>query len=1340
MKVYKDNQHSVTLHPFSWQGKRMLMVSVGLYAAFDPESETSTLRTEQDFWKEAPDAFAAIGQPPMLDLGLPKPGAEILVAGFCRTPGKKPVAAQEVAFRVGSAGRRIAVFGDRERLSGGGFTDPIPFTSMPLVWDRAFGGPEFPANPVGKGLDADNKASKTLPNLEDPAHFLLSDLDLPTPACPFTVDIANPARRALSGTYDQHWLDTRWPAYPDDCALEFFHSAQVAQRLHPAPGVTPFFRGEEEIEIIGMRHDYPHIRSRLPEARIRAFVRTAEKFIPFATSAPGASGKSGATGTGGGAKQPLPYAKDLDGPGLFREVELRLDTVWLLPDLLGAFVLRRGLLPVEDDEMDDVLRVFVVTEKPSEAPQSLEYYQEELKKRAAPAVEIDLAPFIAAQAKTTKTVKMARDVPKLLAKVKKDFLGQSPIMPLSLGDMAHSTQKTIATGRATLDMVEKQVLAQREQFSHLMSFDVSIFPKMRATLNAQEQTLHNTLRHAEDAMRLMGENIKKGVASIKAKSAKMLQVPPDADPREIAAKADLAEKFQTKIAELDNFTPEGVLCTPPQINPWHDRGFPLLIDARRALRRNDALLARLETLGLEAKTLENAWIGHAVEGLTDRPENWGLPPNPAASERTLPAGLYVPRFKGRALNALRVYPTPALDGPIRGLGADEAAIALAPGSDEKPLSLPAAHPGGAVIVAPEDLSALFAEQEIGDFCHIIAANKPDALAAVEDLPSLTAPPVSPLAGIKPEKGAAPLVILLPPLPAGKTFFELWKAAYPAAIPLYLPEACPHVLALAEQGHRLRRLVLDILPPELAKIHDFDFPLPPKDKPPQPFTLNLPLPTKEALQGQINTLITDIQAHFPAPQQLLADALAKQKPLILAKLEKMNVPPEMFAKVKAALDKPIPPPGKAQTVAEMTKNNLDKLADMKTRIPPAVPPEMRARILASLEEAEIKTQALGEKLAPLDTLREEGMAKLAAFKKGELPEEVTAAFAAKGMDPHALKLLCREEVAAMLARGESLTRKNMQGLDLSGLDFSGADLSHALCSKTNFQGCRMDTVDFTFTLADEADFTGASFREALFKQTVLQKAILRNTDFSSARMELTTLGECDCSGAVFDRAHIKLCNFTRAELDKTRFTQTLLSLCAFNEVTAAGADFCAVRAFKCLFKTAKLSGAVFREAVLNECLFQATEAAGISLAGAELRKFYTDADTDLSNADFSGADMREASIRMSRLCGADFYTANLENALFVSCDLSHAHLDGLHATGCRFIKCDLTGADMSGTNLMNGALRKCRLTSANLSNASFYAADLRNLVIGKTDFSGANLRRSMLEGKEDVLGYDPQRDS
>ncbi|MDR3361405.1 MAG: DUF2169 domain-containing protein, partial [Desulfovibrio sp.] len=1028
MKVHKDNEHCVTLTPFSWLGKRHLMVCVGQYVALDPEGGTGRVRAEQDFWKEAPDAFAALGQAPVMDAGLPKPGAEALVAGFCRAPGRCLVPAQEVSFRVGGIGRRIAVFGDRERLPGEGYTSPAPFAAMPLVWERAFGGPDFPANPLGRGLGRDNAPSSLAPNLEDPEHFILSRGDRPEPVCPFPVDMTNPRRRALSGTYDKAWLDTRWPAYPDDLNPEFFHSAQPAQRLAGrGPAENPlFFRGDEEIELSGMHHDYPLIRSRLPETRIRAFVLTAERFVPFAPAR---------------EKAPLPYARDMDQPGLFQEVTLHLDTVWLLPDLMGAFTLRRGLLPVEDDEMDDILRVLVVTEKAHAAPQTLEFYREELRRRAYPAVEIDLAPFAAAQAKTTKAVKMARDMPKVFAGIKRNFLGQSPTMPLSLGDMAHSTRKSIATGRATLDALEKQMLAQKEQFSHLVNFDLSVFPRMRGVLDEQERNLDQTLRHAQSRLDQMGEEMERGKAMVRKNLADALKPPPDASKEEIAGKTALARELTAKLAALDSFTPEGVLCTPKPLNPWHDRGFARLIAARRALRRDDRLLARLAGMGLETKTLEDAWLGHAAEVLEDAPENWGLPKNPAQPFFTLPPGVYVPRFEGKALVALRVYPLDEPEGGnIRGLGTDAASIVSVPGSGEKPLSLPAAHPGGAVCVFPEDLSALFAEQEIGDFCHIVAACDPGLLAAAEDLPPL-------LPDVPAEKGGLPLLVILPPGEAGQKLFAPWRAAHPAAVPLSLPEGCPHVLALTEQGHRLRRLILDALPPELADVHDFDFPLPPKDRPPEPFKLNLPLPTKEELQERIKALISDIRSHFPDPRQMLADLLAEKKGGILAGLEKMPVPPAALAGIRAALEKPIPPPQTPVTTAELTRTFLARIAEVKNQIPPDVPPEIRLKILAKLDEGAEKMRLTGEKLAPLDKLREEGMNKLAALKKGVLPEEVRAVFAEKGLDPDALKKPTRAEVEAELAGRKNFSRRNLGGLDLSGLDFSGACLDHALCGKT-----------------------------------------------------------------------------------------------------------------------------------------------------------------------------------------------------------------------------------------------------------------------------------------------------
>jgi uncharacterized protein YjbI with pentapeptide repeats len=1376
MKVYKDNEHSVTLSPFSWRGKRYLTVCVGLYATFDAETGQCRLRTEQDFWKEAPDLFAALGQAPVMDMGLPKPGAEVLLAGFCRTPGGKALQALEVAFRVGSLTRRIAVFGDRQRLPGGGFTDPLPFTAMPLVWENAFGGPDFPANPAGKGLEKDNKPAAQAPNLEDPGHFILSGRDMPRPVCPFPVAVDNPERRALSGTYDNLWLETRRPAYPDDLNPDFFYSAQSAQRLKSRPvntadaGDSLFFRGDEEVEIVGMNHEFPRIRARLPELRIRAFVTAVERFTPFAPPSAGhttpfapAGAEPHTSSTDGpdtcpaGASapgtqpRPLPYAKDLEQPGIFREVQLRADTVWLLPDLMGAFILYRGLLPVEDDEMDDILRVFVVTEKLPDASKSPEYYLEEQKKRIRPPVETDLAPFIEARAAGAKAVKAARDLPKILDKMKKDFLDQSPTMPFSLGDMAHSARKTLDGGRAALDQLEKQMLAQREQFSHLVSFDLSVFPAMRADLDEQEKDLNRMLRSAERDIR----RADKQSQSVLAGMREQLKTALNTLKEKAGSAPDKAEAGMQSIREtlnkLDGVTVEGMLCEPEPLNPWHDRGFRLLVAARRALRRDDDLLARLAAPGLEEKTLDDAWIGYTGEAQTEKPEAWGLPPGPAF---TLPAGLYVPRFAGQALVALRVYPLNDRNAPdvelLRGLGTEAPAVFLVPGSDNAPLSLPASYPDGAVCVVPEDLSALFAEQEAGDFCDIVVAPAPAALADIPGLPPLLPAGAQPQP--QPQPRPRPLLVLLPPEAHGKALFAPWAKVYPLALPLFLPEGCPHVLSLAGQGKRLRRLILDILPPELARRHDFDSPLPSLDGPPAPFTLNMPLPSKEEMQARINTLITEIRAHFPDPEKVAAEELAKAREQTLNILHGMEkAPPEVFDKVEAAFaeaarSKPLP---ETESIAAMMEQALAAVANMKAaNIPDQVPPEKRAEILAAYDKAEKKLRRLGERLAPLDKLREEGEAKLEALDKGELPEDIKAAFTAQGMDPDALKRLTREDVRAMLADGRSPARKNLQGLDLSGLDFSGADLSHAVCDGTKFNGCTMRGTNFTFTIASGADFSEADLRAARFMQTVLQKAVLRKADCRNADMELTTFDECDAGGALFDNAALKLCSFGKADIGGARFSGATLSLCEFGETRAAGADFRKARAFKCLFRQTAFAGARFEDAVLPECLFQGAACAGLSFAGADLRKLRTDAEADFSGADFFGADLREATLGMSRFVEADFYGAHLEDAFFAQCDLSRARLDGLRASGCRFIKCDLAEADLSGTDLRNGALHKCRLTRATLSGAGLFSANLQNLVIGNTDFAGANLKRTLLEdklegkleGKNEALRRMSQQDS
>ena len=119
-----------------------------------------------------------------------KNATDVVVLGSAFAPGAKPVEMVEASVLVGDRGKRIRVTGDRrcEYRSGRtpGFRDPVPFTEMPVRYDRAYGGRDvrsepaapffYPRNPVGRGVVLRNVRELVdglpLPNIEDPDDFL----------------------------------------------------------------------------------------------------------------------------------------------------------------------------------------------------------------------------------------------------------------------------------------------------------------------------------------------------------------------------------------------------------------------------------------------------------------------------------------------------------------------------------------------------------------------------------------------------------------------------------------------------------------------------------------------------------------------------------------------------------------------------------------------------------------------------------------------------------------------------------------------------------------------------------------------------------------------------------------------------------------------------------------------------------------------------------------------------------------------------------------------------------------------------------------------------------------
>ncbi len=116
---------------------------------------------------------------------------EIVVLGTAHAPEGSPIEERVVAFEVGGERRELVVIGDRTwEVSGDGSGDaaviapPAPFTTMPIGWDRAFGGTieveidegsTVPVvdvrNPLGRGFDPGPMAAGLGESLLCPAPF-----------------------------------------------------------------------------------------------------------------------------------------------------------------------------------------------------------------------------------------------------------------------------------------------------------------------------------------------------------------------------------------------------------------------------------------------------------------------------------------------------------------------------------------------------------------------------------------------------------------------------------------------------------------------------------------------------------------------------------------------------------------------------------------------------------------------------------------------------------------------------------------------------------------------------------------------------------------------------------------------------------------------------------------------------------------------------------------------------------------------------------------------------------------------------------------------------------------
>lgn len=960
----------------------------------------------------------------------------------------------------------------------------------------------------------------------------------------------------------------------------------------------------------------------------------------------------------------------------FRESETRLDTIWLFPHALRGILVHRAVLEVADEEAVDIPHLYLVTEPAGEAPQSLEHHLAALQKRLDRTVQVDMSQLDAGMAQAAQEMKKIKDIPKTVAHNLAVSQGKVPNTALSPGNAAAKCITVLNQSQERLQTAEKQLLDLKQQFGHMVKVDLAPLARARDKFEQLKGTIQKTVAKTDALTQKAG-----------------------------AAKQQMQDKV---LKALDRQQTQQLLAkakeqmAPARQPVWPRQALALVRQGRHDLSLDHGRMATLRGMGLRPVALKRAMVAVTAAELPFVPEQWGLDPAPPT---TLPAGLVLAAHNGPEIIRLVVRPG-ALDtatGDVTVPGSADTAFAagLAPG---KP----------AVVVA-DPLEAWLVEQDAGDFAGAVALPSPDTAPDKETADLL--------------KDSPRLLVVLydRDMSAREKTLAQWRAVYPQAEPLPLPERSA-IFDAHKQGVSLEDWIVDALGPDQA-------PFVPEES---PFRAK-----KGADAVGLTIPLVDAKGLYQASHDSMA---AKTGPL---KARGAALKQSLTGQMDAAIEK-----ARAQMRRDgLPGHGIDPRQYFNPQSPPPKAKEYMggmdlsskfSHVRKSLEKA---GQMTPERAAALDA-QEARMAKVLTDAKARwadaqakrpdagggfaFPDWAKKILAPFHVDPDDREVMTRETVVYRHANQISLKGKNLGGLDLSGLDLSGADLRGARMQKTSFAGSTLDGADLSGTIAEQADFTGASFKNGKAVQAIMGEACfggtaLTGTDFSQALLKGADLTKADLSAATLERtlledAKLADANLSGAKANKGYFMGADLTGANFSNAAAAKAVFHRATADKVDFSGSDLTRAIFWDARADQAVFKGSKLENARFGGT----------ASVKQGDFADADLARASMIDADLSNSDFKGARFERSFLRNCNLSGGDLSGVQARRTFFHRTNLEGANLSRSNLFLGSLRKARLVNADLSGANLYGAEFYRAVVGRTRFDEANLKMTLLNKRVELL--------
>lgn len=1244
MKIYKKQDLSLMFRPYCADGKTLL--SLGALMYFDLAAPDALL-SDQDLWKDIPEELSRCkSQSPALDEGMPKPRGEFLVLGDGFALAGETTRALEVKVQVGALEKRLLLYGDRAWSSENQLlaymTEAEPFARKLICWENAYGGEGFEPNPVGKGFASGRPKGNellALPNVEHPDRLIGAPSDRPEPAGFGPLSLSWPPRSRKTGTYDEIWMKTRWPYFPQDMDPEFFNLAPPDQWL---PG---YFKGDELIRIERMHEKFTVIESRLPAYRARCLVR-----------------------------------RDQGKKELVIDATLRAETLWLFPNLLRGVLVQRGVVEIGSEELDDVRWLYLTKEPAAEPPLSLDHHLEEQRKMSSLSVDIDPNLMKNIAAKVDKEMSKIRVIPKLLEDGRKQAMGQAPCLPNRPALVVAEAKGVLADRIEDLKKLEAMALDLNRKHGPVFSAKTFDFSSIIAEFKKASAQLDTGLTQMQ-----------KGEAEIEKMKKDM----------GVFLKTELTpEQLAMTGLDPDNLAPDPFKRGPWHNRGFDllvDALFRLNSDrfALQTLEKLDfqRLQIKRSWLGLNlTPLLEKPEVWGLAPETTD----------PAGSPFEIPPGLLLPYFEGPELKRLTIRPLPVLGDPPQLSSElelasfwDHSSDFVVPGSVDTPLFRgTSAAQGAPVLRVTDELDAWHAEQELGELLAIAVLKTPDAqpgeeaAAALKDARQFVVLlPADPLEAETEKKAFLKLYpeALFLQLPKGSKTLEAVASGF------NLREEVLELLDI-RLGPEDGVISAPPGPPDASFMKGFKPPVGDIKAMVMKFIEDInaivakkTAPLKDIAKTVLGAIPPELAPH-------LSKAGIDPAALLTMKPQEPNYK-ALGQEILKTLDQEH---ARLKTVGVLTKEAEKNLVDTKAIVAKVTTDadklwtEGMARIKATQETC-AKLQA-GE-LPPEVTSQLQAAGVNPDMLKQPTPEEMAGKLARKeslaganlnGLDLSGLDFSNADLTQAMCVEtrfvgakfdGATMYQIMATGADFTGASFRGANLRMGLCVNTRMDEADLSDADLTQTLFKGASMRKARFQGATLFSTILEQTDLGQADFSHGAAQLTIFSQAKAQGASFRSASLLRCAFGETLLDDADFSLSILADTMFQGATGErlnfknanmnkarmglgasfpGADFSGATMVRASFMDTDLNNAKFTDCLLEHAILQSCDLRLADLRHVQAREIRLNK-SDLTQTKLMGANLLRGSLRMATLYATDLRGANLYGVDFYKAKLNRETL-------------------------------------------------------------------------------------